>query len=118
MPEIAAGFETPTKFLGVVLLLNQRIIKEHMVVVVLEDLIVPGIFTTHHGLFAYGTHPDGNNQGGGSGNRTGGKGGLGTSCIGGHLIEDNQVLKEECGGGGGSGKTLFLAMQEDMEVQV
>ena len=47
----------------------------------------------------YGTHPDGNNQGGGSGNRTGGKGGLGNTNRGQPGVEGRG------GGGGGSGSS-------------
>ena len=98
MPEIAAGLETPTKFLGVPVSQPENYKRAYGGGGAGGSHSPWNIYNAPW-TDAYGTHPDGNNQGGGSGNRTGGKGGIGNTGRGQPGVEGRG------GGGGGSGST-------------
>ena len=96
MPNIAAGLGTPTKLLGVPLARPENYKRAYAGGGAGGSHSPWNIYNAPWSN-EYGTHPDGSNQGGGSGNRTGGKGGLGNSGNGQPGVEGRG------GGGGGSG---------------
>ena len=99
MPEIAAGLSTPTVLLGVPLSQPENYKRAYAGGGGGGSHTPWGIYNPGWPSSGYGNHPDvANTMGGGSGNRTGGRGGEGNTEVGFPGVEGRG------GGGGGSGQ--------------